>query len=240
MRIKAVIAYRGEQFYGFQRQKSTSQTITQTIEEALTSLNIDSPIVGSGRTDAGVHATGQVIHIDLPDYWSDKDKLKDALNSKLKYISFKHISKVDEHFHARFSATRRIYRYIFTDSSVSIFESDIVAHISILDISKLREALSEFVGSHDFSYFIKSGSETKDNIREIYKTSLIQRGRYYYIYIEGNGFLRAQVRMMIGAAVEVANGKISIEELREQLRLINIYTRRLAPPQGLYLAKVLY
>jgi len=240
MRVKAVIAYRGDQFYGFQRQKSTSQTVTQAIEEALISLNIYSPIVGSGRTDAGVHATGQVIHIDLPDYWSDTHKLKDTLNSKLKYISFKHISIVDEHFHARFSATRRIYRYLFTDSSVSIFESDTVAHISISNTDKLRDALLEFVGTHDFSYFIKSGSETKDNIRDIYNTKLIQRGKYLYIYIEGSGFLRAQVRMMIGAAIEVANNRLSIEELREQLRVKNIHTRKLVPPQGLYLAKVLY
>ena len=240
MRVKAVIAYRGEKFYGFQRQKSTTQTVTQAIEEALISLHIDSPIVGSGRTDAGVHATGQVIHIDLPHFWIDTARLKDALNSKLKYISFRTISIVDESFHARFSATRRIYRYIFSPQTVSIFHTDTIAHIPIVNIDKLEEALSEFEGRHDFSYFIKSGSETKDNIRTVYKSRLIKRDHYHYIYMEGNGFLRAQVRMMIGAALEVANDKISIEELRDQLRLRNIYTRKLVPPQGLYLAKVLY
>jgi tRNA pseudouridine38-40 synthase len=94
IRVKAVISYDGSVYLGFQKQKSTTKTVTHAIEEALNSLHIKSSIVASGRTDAGVHATGQVIHFNLPDFWSDLNKLKTNLNRKLKEIEFKHISSV--------------------------------------------------------------------------------------------------------------------------------------------------
>ena len=106
MRVKAVVSYDGSHYLGFQKQKSSKRTITSAIEEALLSLHIPSPIVGSGRTDAGVHASGQVIHFDLPDFWNDLKKLKLNLNRKLIDISFKHITKVSDDFHARFSAKK--------------------------------------------------------------------------------------------------------------------------------------
>ena len=93
MRVKAVISYDGSQYQGFQKQRSTNMTITAAIQEALSSLQIHSPIVGSGRTDAGVHATGQVIHFELPEFWNDLEKLKLNLNRKLTDIFFKHISQ---------------------------------------------------------------------------------------------------------------------------------------------------
>ena len=88
MRVKAVISYDGSHYQGFQKQKSTKMTVTSAIEEALVSLKIDSPIVGSGRTDAGVHATGQVIHFDLPNFWTDLENLKLNLNRKFADIFF--------------------------------------------------------------------------------------------------------------------------------------------------------
>lgn len=240
VRIKAVIAYNGKAFQGFQKQSSTKQTVTTAIEEALHTLGIDTSIVGSGRTDAGVHAAGQVIHFDLPPYWHDLTKLTSHLNGKLDHIAFKHISPVGENFHARFSAKRRIYRYIIKTSFPTIFEKDFVSHMALEDISVLETALQMFAGEHDFGFFLKSGSETKNNIREIYKAYHIQRGRYHYLYFEANGFLRAQVRMMADFAVRVANGELCHQQLDEQLNLQAMHSRRLAPPQGLYLARVLY
>ncbi|MBL0721935.1 MAG: tRNA pseudouridine(38-40) synthase TruA, partial [Sulfurovum sp.] len=95
MNVKAVISYDGGFFSGFQKQNSTQQTVTTQIENALKSLNISSKIIGSGRTDAGVHATGQVINFTLPYYWSDLYRLKEALNRKLHHIFIKRISEVD-------------------------------------------------------------------------------------------------------------------------------------------------
>ena len=89
MRVKAVVSYDGSHYKGFQKQKSTNNTITYKIEKALSSLKIDDNIVASGRTDAGVHATGQVIHFNIPEYWHDLEKLKLNLNRKLHDIFFK-------------------------------------------------------------------------------------------------------------------------------------------------------
>ncbi len=240
MHVKAVIAYRGDRFQGFQKQTSTSRTVTTAIETALHTLGIETAITGSGRTDAGVHATGQVIHFDLPPYWDDLQKLREHLNGKLEGIFFKHITVVKPDFHARFSAKKRRYRYLLKSSQPSIFEEDFIAYLPIKDFDLLEEALDGFVGKHDFSYFLKSGSETKDHIREIYQATTRPVGAYHAIYFEANGFLRAQVRMMIDFAIRVANGEHTLSELQEQLSLQAIHNRRLAPPQGLYLARVIY
>ncbi len=240
MRIKAVIAYNGSHFQGFQRQSTTPRTVTGALEHALHTLGIEGAVTGSGRTDAGVHATGQVIHLDLPDYWQDLPRLQQHLNGKLHAIRIKHISPVSESFHARFSAKRRIYRYLFRSTEPSLFEEDFIAHLPIRDIDLLREALDAFVGEHDFGYFLKSGSETKDHIREIYRASYRPVGTCHAIYFEANGFLRAQVRMMIDFASRVANGELTTAQLKAQLAMREVHSRRLAPPQGLYLARVLY
>jgi tRNA pseudouridine38-40 synthase len=240
LRIKASIAYDGTDFEGFQRQKTTRNTITTAIEDALHSLQIESPITGSGRTDAGVHASGQVIHFDLPPFWSDLDKLKSHLNGRLYSIAFKHLTPVSDNFHARFDAKRRVYRYLFSQQELSVFERQYIARIKPLDLAALEEALRLFEGTHDFGYFMKTGSETRDNIRTIYKARLKKLGKYYAIYFEADGFLRAQVRMMLRAAFDVAADTLTQKQLEEQLTLTHRHTTRLAPPEGLYLARVMY
>lgn len=240
MRVKAVIAYDGSVYHGFQKQTITDKTITGTIEKALRSLQIDSSIVGSGRTDAGVHATGQVIHFDLPEFWSDLNKLKLNLNRKLKDIQFKHISSASHDFHARFSAKKRLYRYVFKTQKPSVFEQKYISYYPEFDKALLIQVLALFVGEHDFDYFHKAGSITHTTVREIYKTNYIQRNNYHYIYFQANGFLRSQVRMMVEAAMQSARGKMTTKQLLEQIECQKKHTTRLAPSEGLYLAKILY
>lgn len=240
MRVKAVIAYDGSSFFGFQKQNTTDQTVTGHLEHALHALKIDSPIVASGRTDAGVHATGQVIHFDLPTYWTDLEKLKLNLNRKLKEIHVKHISNVEDDFHARFSAKRRLYRYVFKTQQPSVFEQKYIAHYNPFDAALLQDALHSFVGTHDFRYFHKTGSEPHTTIRNIYRAYYRKKGKYHFIYFEANGFLRSQVRMMIESAMLCAKKQISITQLEEQLQGLKQYNHRLAPPQGLYLARIFY
>ncbi len=240
MRLKAIISYDGHSFSGFQRQTSTPNTITATIERALLSLNIDSVIAGSGRTDAGVHATGQVIHFDIPDYWSDKDKLQRELNRKLKKIRIKRISTVESDFHARFMAKRRLYRYVFKRNRPSIFEEDYISHYSSFDTDKLRNGLKLFEGEHDFRHFHKTGSTVHSTIREIYRAYYRAYGEYNIIYFEANGFLRAQVRMMIAASMSYADGAMSLKALQEQIDGTTRHTTSIATAQGLYLARVMY
>ena len=241
MRIKAIIAYDGSAFEGFQRQKRTPRTVQGELERALHSLGIESQIIGSGRTDAGVHATGQVVHFDLPEHWAAQPlkKLQTHLNNRFDAIRIKHLSPVKNDFHARYDAKERIYRYVFRPEP-SIFERRYVARLSIGDWKLLTRALECFVGRHDFGYFLKTGSQTSHNVRTITRAYALQRGPYGYIYFHADGFLRAQVRMMVHAASAVANGELSLEQLREQLKLQTRHTTRLAPPEGLYLARVIY
>lgn len=239
-RVKAVITYDGSVYYGFQKQKSTTKTITYDIEQALASLQIQSSIVGSGRTDAGVHATGQVIHFDIPLYWDDLKKLTLNLNRKLKTVQFKYISKVDANFHARFSAKKRLYRYVFKTKQPSIFEQKYISYYPIFHAPILLSALSIFKGEHDFNMFRKTGTHTHTSVRNIYKAHYLQRGNYHFIYFEANGFLRAQVRMMINASMLCATSKLSLTQLKEQVDNYKQHTTNLAPAEGLYLAKILY
>ncbi len=240
MRVKAVIAYDGSAYHGFQKQTATDKTVTSNIEKALRSLQINSPIVGSGRTDAGVHATGQVIHFDLPEFWSDLDRLKLNLNRKLTEIQFKHICTVSPDFHARFSARKRLYRYVFKTEKPSVFEQKYISYYPEFDTELLTEALALFTGEHDFNYFHKTGTVTHTTVREIYQVNYIQRNSYHYIYFQANGFLRSQVRMMIEAAIQSAKGDMTVKQLLEQINCQEKHTTKLAPPEGLYLAKILY
>ena len=240
MRVKAVIAYDGSAYFGFQKQTSTQQTITFAIEEALKSLKIFSDITGSGRTDAGVHATGQIIHFDLPEYWNDLKKLKLNLNRKLDNIYFKHITTVPDDFHARFSARRRLYRYVFKTSKPSVFSQKYISYYQPFEASLLKVALKSFEGKHDFAFFRKTGTDTHTSIREVFSAKYIKHKECHIIYIQANGFLRSQVRMMVDAAMLCAIGKMSLEALQEQINTQKKYTTKLAPPEGLYLANILY
>jgi len=240
VRVKAVIAYDGASFRGFQKQKSTSKTVTTNIENALKSIGINSKIRGSGRTDAGVHASNQVIDFELPHFWRDLKRLKEILNKKLDYIYFKHISFVDNNFHARFSAKRRIYRYIFKTTTPSIFENRYISYYPKFNEKLLQKSLEIFRGEHDFSNFLKTGTLTHTNVRTIYKAYYKTYNSYEIIYFEANGFLRSQVRMMVEVAMKVALKELTIKEQIEQLELKKRYSTKLAPPNGLYLSRIIY
>jgi len=239
-RVKAVITYDGSAYYGFQKQKTTKQTITSAIEIVLRSLQIESDITGSGRTDAGVHASGQVIHFDIPDFWTDLENLKRSINRKLTDIRFKYICKVEDDFHARFGAKTRVYRYVFKTQKPSVFEQKYISEYTPFDTLLLQEALEIFKGSHDFNFFRKTGTDTHTSVREIYSVKYVKRGDYHYIYFSSNGFLRSQVRMMIDAAMRCAKKEMTITQLKEQLHCHEKHTTKLAPPEGLYLARILY
>ena len=241
MRVKAVVAYDGSEFQGFQIQTLTNNTISFHIQRALKQIGINSKIIASGRTDSGVHATGQVIDFDLPNFWQNRDlkELKFHINSKLDSIYFKHITQVEDTFHSRYFAKERVYRYIFR-ANPSIFERKYISKLSIVDEELLSRALDSFVGRFDFGAFKKQGSETKSDIREIKRAYYIKRDNYYFIYFHADGFLRSQVRLMVSASIAVANKKLSLSQLREQLYKQIPHIRKPAPAEGLYLARIIY
>ena len=242
MRVKAIIEYDGSKFSGFQIQKHTANTIIQAINDAISSLGIKSKVIGSGRTDKGVHAINQVIHFDIPKFWQEKGllELKTRLNHKLKFIRFKYIKEVSIDFHAQYSAKTRVYRYLIKTKEPKVFEKDYISFYKIKNINKLSKALKLFEGKHNFKYFKKEGSITSSDIREVYKTKIVKKGDYIAIYFFANGYLRSQVRLMVAAILAYENGKISKEDIKKQLMLKCKYISKPASANGLYLANVFY
>ena len=241
MRVKITIAYNGANYFGSQIQKETDQTINGQIEKALTLLQITSKVQASGRTDRGVHASRQVLHVDLPSFWNDLEKLQNQLNRALpKDIVIRQIEEVEKEFHARYSAKKRAYRYIISTQSPSPFLSDLVTYVHTLDVEKIQEAIKLFEGEHNFEYFKKSGSDTDNFVRKIYKTRVYQHKGYTILYFEANGFLRSQIRLMVGFLLAISEGKYTIEDLIHQLNRTKHCKLKPAPHEGLYLCSVKY
>ena len=242
MRVKAVISYDGSKFFGFQKQKNIKNTVVEQLEKALNSIGNPTKVVGSGRTDRGVHATAQVIHFDLTSHWQKKDlnSLKHYLNRKLNYIKIKYLKYTKPDFHAQYSAKIRVYRYIIKTIPLKIFEQDYVSYYNIKNISLFKEALNLYIGKHNFKYLKKEGSYTSSDIREIKKIKIIKRESYYVIYFFANGYLRSQIRMMIQGALLVANGKLTLNQLKLQIEAKEKFFSTLATHNGLYLNRVFY
>ncbi|MCK9492124.1 MAG: tRNA pseudouridine(38-40) synthase TruA [Sulfurimonas sp.] len=236
MRCAITLSYNGTHFLGSQAQKSSTNTIVGTLETILLKLGIDSKIVASGRTDKGVHATAQVCHLDLPLYWQDLKKLKRALNSMLpSSILIKNLKEVDYAFHARYSAKKRVYRYIIKVANGNPFEANFVTFVDSIDFKKIENNIELFKGRHDFANFMKMGSDTKSSIREIYKAFAYRHKDFIVLHFEANGFLRSQIRLMVAALL-----KIEEQEIKESLSCKKKHKLKPAPSNGLYLAKVKY
>ncbi|WP_324172953.1 tRNA pseudouridine(38-40) synthase TruA [Sulfurimonas sp.] len=236
MRCALTLSYDGTHFLGSQTQKSSNNTILGNLQKVLLQLSIDSKIIASGRTDKGVHATGQVCHIDLPAFWTDLKKLKKVLNEMLPpSIKVKNIIKVNEQFHARYSAKRRVYRYIMKESKSNPFEENYITFLNSINFDEIQKNIKLFLGEHDFSNFKKTGSDTKSNIRVIYKASVYKHKKYIVLNFEANGFLRSQIRLMVGALLKLDASKI--------IALLNCekdFKIKPAPSNGLYLSKIKY
>ncbi len=240
MRIKALIAYDGSRFEGFQSQKHTANTVMGKLQRALKNLGVGSKIVGSGRTDRGVHATAQVIHFDLPPFW-EFERFGNYFQKNLgPFIKVRHLSPALPHFHARFDAKSRAYRYILSPTLPSPFEAAYLCYEPNLNKELITQALKLFEGRHDFAYFMKTGSNTKSSVRTIFRTATYERQGRFVLYIEGDAFLRAQVRMMVEFLLKISRSELTIGQLKEQLSKKARYSTTLAPPGGLYLCRVVY
>ena len=238
--IRLTIEYDGKDFNGWQKQPN-KLNIQGTIEQAIeriTGEKVD--LMASGRTDAGVHAIGQVANFktnsNIP-----IEKFPIAINSNLKKsIIIKSAEEVDERFHSRLSCKRKTYRYIINNSEYgTAIYRNFETHIPMkLDIEKMKD----FEGEHDFKAFKASGTSSKSSVRTIYKAEVIEKeDNKIYIELTGNGFLYNMVRIIVGTLVEVGIGKIKPQEIKE---IIKSEKRENAgktmPPQGLYLLKVEY
>ena len=235
------IAYNGANFFGSQIQKETEQTVNGQLEKALSLLQINTKIQASGRTDRGVHASRQVVHFDLPSFWSDLVKLQNSLKRILpSSIHIRKLESVTDDFHARYSAKKRSYRYIISTQTPSPFLADLITYVDSIDSHKITEAIQLFEGVHNFEQFKKSGSDTTNFEREIYKTRCYNYKDYTVLYFEANGFLRSQIRLMVGFLLKISEGIYTKEHLLQQLNREKHFKIKPAPHQGLYLSSVKY
>ena len=241
--IKLTIEYDGKDFNGWQKQPN-KLNIQGTIEQAIKSIaDEDVELNASGRTDAGVHALGQVANFKTNSQ-IPIEKFAIAINSKLKKsIVIKKAEEVDERFHSRLSCKKKTYRYIINNSEEgSAIYRNLETHIpQKLDVDKMKEAVKYFEGEHDFKAFKASGTSGKNSVRTIFETNIYQKENRIYIELTGNGFLYNMVRIIAGTLVEVGLGKIEPTNIPE---IIKEGKREKAgktlPPNGLYLLKVMY
>ena len=242
--IKLVIEYDGTNYHGWQVQPH-HLTIQEVIEKKIEIMTRQhSRLIASGRTDAGVHALGQVAHfktssqIPVEGFWH-------GLNSLLPSdIIIQSVEEVELEFHAQFGVKRKTYRYLILNRELpSAIYRNYSWHISLpLDVSALQNAAGILLGKKDFSSFQAAHPDTVDPVREVFKAEWsVRKENFLCFTVEADGFLKHMVRNMVGTLVEVGKGKISAAEFE---RILEARDRRqakiTAPPQGLYLVEAKY
>ncbi len=262
-RYKLLIEYDGTPFVGWQRQ-AKGISIQQSIEEAIEKFCQEkTPLTGAGRTDAGVHARGQVAHFDVSREL-DIEKMADAINFYLrpKPIAILHAEKTNDDFHARFSARERsyVYRIVNRRTHLTIDANRAWHVIGDLDWEKMHQAAQHLVGTHDFTSFRHSECQAKSPVRTVHEIkvychpersegsdskeilrSLTLPQDDIFIYISAKSFLHHMVRNITGSLVMVGSGKWSVEDfIRARDERERAQGGPTAPPDGLYFLSVLY
>ena len=244
-RLKLTVAYDGAAFAGWQSQAHRN-TVQDELERALQKIRGHRIRVhGAGRTDAGVHALAQCAHVDLPDKRMSIERWRNALNAILPAtIRILRCQYVSQKFHARFSATGKLYRYrIWAAPILPPLELGRVWHIfSPLDVDLLNAAGQKFIGTHDFGAFTANrGEKEKDATRTISSVRIRRSGPRVTIDVAGDGFLYKMVRLMVGSMTHVALGKMDPSEIAARLKSGQADgSRFVAPAEGLYLVKIWY
>ncbi len=242
MRLFVYISYKGTNYHGWQFQKNAA-SIQQKIEESFQLLlkNKALTIMGSGRTDAGVHAKQQVFHIDLP-IAVDLEDLHYRLNGILPNdIVVNKILPVSDSNHARFDATKRSYEYDLKSFRIPFGENEYYYHRNALDYIAMNKAANYLLGEQDFESFSKVKTEVNNFICTVTRAEWIENETGAIFYISANRFLRSMVRTIVGTLLEVGEGKINPEAIIE---IIEKKDRKVAgrsvPAKGLYLCEVKY
>ena len=246
MRYLITFAYDGSKYKGYQKQPRV-KTIQGELERALKEINNDKQVdvSASGRTDAKVHAYNQKAHFDL-DIKITCDKLKQALNSLIPGdIYVKSVVEVKDDFLARFNVKAKEYIYKINMGEYNPLEKDYVYQYNKrLDLVEMERALKYLEGEHDFKSFSKTDDEKEDYVRTIIQTNIIREIKdvnHFTISFLGTGFLRYQVRNMVGLLIEIGEGKRKSEDI---LEILEAKDRRkagiTAPGEGLYLKDVFY
>ncbi len=245
LRLRLLLAYDGCAFEGWQSQPS-GRTVQDALEKAVENLVGKHCVVhGSGRTDSGVHATGQVAHVDVPEGRLPLGAWEGALNGNLpRTLRVLEARKAASGFHARFSATGKTYLYrVWNDKVLHPLELGRAWHVpSAMDGDSLRLAAERLEGCHDFAAFAANrGRPEESTVRTITQIRVRQTGSLLTLKFEGDGFLYRMVRLLTGTMIRMAQGKESLEWLEAFVNHPTLgKTSFCAPAEGLYLARVAY
>jgi tRNA pseudouridine38-40 synthase len=243
-RYRMTIEYDGTSFSGWQRQNG-QPSVQATIEDAIGRLG-QNPVTlfGAGRTDAGVHALGQVAHVDLDKDWMP-EKLMAAINAQVRPepVSVFGVAQVDEEFHARFSATARHYEYRIRDTRTPpVLDRNRVWWVPHgLDETAMHEAAQELTGYHDFTTFRSSQCQSKSPVKTLERLDVTREGPDIVVRASARSFLHNQVRSLVGTLKLVGEGKWTSGDVADALAAAErSMCGPVAPPDGLYLVKVDY
>lgn len=242
-RVKCTVMYHGAHFDGWQRQPH-GRTVQSTIEDVLTRMH-QRPvsITGSGRTDAKVHALGQVFHFDTPlkideSAWINAFRAQLPLDVQVIEVAF-----VPSTFHARFGVIRKQYEYLVYKGPIQPFNYETHCCVeSTLNVEAMRKAVSVLIGTHDFSAFCANSlKETPNQVRTIMRFEVEESDDELRFVIEGDGFMRYQIRMMMACVLDIGRGKLRITDMKQILdsRDKQAYSG-MAEACGLYLTEVVY
>lgn len=241
MKFLIKFAYDGTNFSGFQYQPG-KRTIEEELNKVLTKINNNhkTTIVATGRTDAKVHALSQYAHVNL-DVNITEYKLKRAMNSFLDDdIHVLEVKKVDDSFHARYNVLSKTYKYYINLGEYNPTRRNYeLQYNHTLNIEKMKEAIKVFLGEHDYRAFVTQNKEKDNCIRTITKAEIEEKNNILIITFTGNGFLRYQVRNMVGILIRIGENKLTKEQLSEILLSCDrTKSGKTAPACGLYLEKV--
>ncbi|MBP7710319.1 MAG: tRNA pseudouridine(38-40) synthase TruA [Rickettsiales bacterium] len=245
-RYKLTIEYDGSSYCGFQKQFGISEkSVEEVLEEAVFKMSQEHPkIMVCGRTDAGVHALGQVVHFDLEKKFSEHQIIL-GLNSYLREenVVILNCELVDENFHARFNAKMRHYRYVIVNRRAPmVLQRNRAWHVAQkLDIEAMRQSAKFLIGEHDFSSFRDAECQGKSPVKTIERIEITQNGEEIFIEVSAKSFLHHMVRNIVGTLVWVGSGKIEALEMKKILEARNrTKSGPNAPAVGLYFLRVDY
>lgn len=243
MRYLIKFSYDGSNYAGYQIQPKLN-TIQGKLEDAICKINNGKrkTVQASGRTDKGVHAICQYAHVDLDISITEK-KLKKALNTYLPDdIHVIKTSIVDDNFHARYDVKSKEYKYILNMGEYNPFDRNYVFQYNYkLNVENIRKSISVFEGKHDFRAFVSENKNKKDCVRVIEKAIVEQENKKLVFTFKGNGFMKYQIRNMVGSLIKVGEGKMDKEGLKNILDSCDRTKGGVtAPSNGLYLVDVSY
>lgn len=243
MRVRLIVAYDGTNYHGWQIQKNAI-TVEEILQQALCDL-LQEPIelVGASRTDAGVHARGNVAvfdtHTRIP-----AEKIAIAVNQRLpEDIRVMQSEEVEEQFHPRYAESEKTYEYHISNVPIQLPTRRLYSYFVYLplDVEKMQEAAKLFVGEHDFAGFCSAKSQVQTTVRTIYDCQVEKEGDEICIRVRGNGFLYNMVRIIAGTLVEVGLGRRKLSTVSQAIEKADrSLAGPTAPPEGLTLIKIEY